>query len=97
MSRKKLKTNKLKKDMTINDLAIMVQEGFSGIQREMDKRFIDLEERMDKRFELVDKRFDAIEHRLDVIENKIIARHEKEIEHLRDRLLRLEAQVAKLS
>jgi hypothetical protein len=56
-----------KKNVTIDDLAVMVSKGFSGV----DKCF----ESMDKRFDLVDKRFDKIE-------NLILENHKRRIEKL---------------
>lgn len=56
-----------KKNVTINDLAVMVGKGFDGV---------------DKRFDGVDKRFDAIDFRLDKIEKLILADHKRRIERL---------------
>jgi len=60
-----------KKDITINDLAVMVQKGFNGV---------------DVKFEQVDKRFDGMksymDNRFDKIENLILASHQKRIEKL---------------
>ena len=61
----------VKKDITINDLAVMVQKGFSGV----DKRFDAMHNEMDKRFDLVDKRFDKVE-------NLILENHRKRIEKM---------------
>jgi len=73
-----------KKDITINDLAVMVQKGFNGV---------------DKRFEQVDKRLDTIEscmvtkaemnRRFDGLEDRVLASHQKRIE-------KLEAEVKEL-
>jgi glutamyl-tRNA reductase len=65
--------------VTIDDLAGMVQNGFSELKGEMNEKFA-----------LVDKRFDEIDTRLDRIENIVIARHDREIEQLRERVLILE-------
>ena len=48
---------KSKKKMTLEDLAIMTQKGFSG-----------LEERINERFENVDQKFQGIENRLENLE-----------------------------
>lgn len=57
----------MKKNITIDDLAVIVQKGFNGV---------------DKRFDSVDKRFDLVDKRFDKIENLIIADHKKRIEKL---------------
>ena len=60
-----------KKNTTIDELAIMVQKGFNGV---------------DKRFEQVDKRFDVVvtkaemNRRFDGLEDRILASHQKRIE-----------------
>jgi len=97
MRKKTPKTKKIKKDMLISDLAVMVQKSFIELHKDMDKRFsqvdkrfIDLEDRMERRFSEVDRRFD-------IIENKFIANHTKELDHLRDRMLRIEARLAKIT
>ena len=53
----------MKKDITNNDLAVMVANGFSSV----DKRF----DSVDKRFDAVDKRFDKVENRLTNVEEAI--------------------------
>ena len=69
-----------KKNTTIDELAIMVQKGFNGV---------------DKRFEQVDKRFDVVvtkaemNRRFDALEDRILASHQKRIE-------KLEAEVKEL-
>ena len=85
---KKGSGKKKKKDVTLDDLAAMTQKGFEAV----DKRFYEV----DKRFDAVDKRFDEVDRKLDIIENKLIARHEREIEHLRDKVLRIETKLAKM-
>ena len=60
-----------KKNITIDDLAVMVQKGFSS---------------NDKRFDQVDKRFESMQNymdkRFDKIENLILANHQKRIEKI---------------
>jgi len=69
-----------KKDITINDLAVMVQKGFNGV---------------DKRFEQIDKRLDGMvtkaemNRRFDGLEDRVLASHQKRIE-------KLEAEVKEL-
>ncbi len=76
-----------KKKITIEDLAVMTQKGFE----EMHERF----KEVDKQFEAVDKRFDHIDKRFDKIENGILARHDREIELFRDRILKIETTIRK--
>ena len=56
-----------KKNVTIDELAAMVQKGFSGV---------------DKRFDEVDKRFDLVDGRFDKIEKMILEDHKRRIERL---------------
>ena len=70
----------VKKAVTIDDLAIMVQKGFKDTTKKAE---------MDFRFGQVDKRFDQMDKRFDKIENMIL------IDHLR-RIEKLEKQVDEL-
>lgn len=63
-----------KKNITIDDLTMMVQKGFVG----NDKRF----DEMDIRFDGIDARLDKVEKRLDKIEELILANHKERIEKL---------------
>ena len=69
-----------KKNITIDDLAVMVQKGFTGVDKRLDGMATKSE--MNRRFDLVDKRFDKIE-------NLVLASHQKRIE-------KLEAEVKEL-
>lgn len=60
-----------KKDITINDLAIMVKHGFDG----MDKRFSGMDKKIDDLEVHVNKRFDKLE-------NLILVDHRQRIERL---------------
>ncbi len=62
-----------KKEITIDDLAVMVQKGFIEVKKDMTTGFKD-----------VDKRFDEVNHRLIKIERKIDSNHEQRIERLED-------------
>lgn len=74
----------MKKQTTINDLAEMVQRGFTEISNKMDKRFEGVGKRFEevgKRFERVDDEFRRVHARLDSIDNRIasldvVPRHE---------------------
>lgn len=63
----------MKKNITIDGLAVMVQKGFEGAKDEMNKRF-DL---VDKRFDKIEKllieehrrRIEKLENRVDYLEN----------------------------
>ena len=62
------------KEITMDQLAIMVAKGF---------------ERVDKRFDEVDKRFDKVEKRMDDIDyrlSKIEGNHERRIDILEDKI-----------
>ncbi len=67
-----------KKEVTLDDLALMTQGGFNALEIRMDKRF----DAVDKKFDAVDKRFDGIDERLDKIEYLLIGRHDKRLDKL---------------
>ncbi|MFA6463598.1 MAG: hypothetical protein WCV55_01175 [Candidatus Paceibacterota bacterium] len=81
-----MKKGNSKKKITIDDLALITQNGFV----ETNGRIDDFRKEVNERFHIVDKRFDAIE-------NKMIAQHTIEIEHLRDKVIQLEVRFAKFS
>jgi tetrahydromethanopterin S-methyltransferase subunit G len=69
------------KEITIDELAIMVAKGFERI----DKRF----DGIDNKFNQVDKRFDKVEERLDDINyrlSKIEGNHERRLDILEERM-----------
>ena len=78
-----------KKNTTIDDLAVMVQKGFIGVDKKMEAGF----KNVDKRFEGVDKRFDEVNQRLIKIERKIDSNHEQRIERLEDDVKWLKGQL----
>jgi len=69
----------MKKNITIDDLAGMVQKGFDGV---------------DLRFDKVDKRFDKIEDRLETIEKLLIVDHRHRIEKLETEVKELKELLA---
>ncbi len=74
-----------KKNITIDELAVMVQKGFNGV---------------DKRFEQVDKRLDVMvtkaemNRRFDGLEDRVLASHQKRIEKLEAEVKELRAMFA---
>ena len=64
-----------KGEVTIEDLARMVQKGFDETAKKID---------MDARFDGVQERFNAVEMRLDRIEKLLIIEHQRRIEKLED-------------
>ncbi len=83
-----------KSKVTTEDLAVMIQSGFRGV----DERFEGIDKRFDKMEDwqgLADGKFDSLEHELLNIKKdleNIIYRHE--FENLRERVQRLENVVA---
>ncbi len=61
------------KNITIDDLAAMVQKGFAETAKKQD---------VDKRFDEVDKYFGRVENRLDRIEKLLIVDNRERIEKL---------------
>lgn len=61
------------KEITIEDLARMIQKGFEGTAKR---------DEVSARFDKADARFDKVEDRLERIEKLLIADHRKRIERL---------------
>jgi hypothetical protein len=71
-----LKKKGIKKEMTINDLAITMSKGFKAIDLKfekvdkkldaMDKKFVAI----DKKFDVMNKKFDAIDSKFDFMDKK---------------------------
>lgn len=64
------------KNVTNEDLAIMVKKGFDVVDERFDK--------VDKRFDTVDDKFSEVNHRLDNIEHLIAEEHRIRIERLEE-------------
>jgi len=73
------------RNITINDLAVMVQKGFDETAKKAD---------MDFKFEQVDRRFNQIDKRFDKLEKLILADHKKRIEKLEDELKEIKRTLA---
>ena len=70
-----------KKETTIEDLAVMVQKGFSGVDEKLEKidgRF----EKIDGRFVEVNKRFDSVEKGLNKLEYTVKSTFNSRIDKL---------------
>ena len=65
------------KNITIDELAIMVQKGFDETAKKED---------MDAGFARVDEKFEEVYKRLDRIENILIKQHEQRISRLEEAL-----------
>ena len=65
------------REVTIEDLARMVQKGFDETAKKID---------MDARFDGVQERFNAVEMRLDRIEKFLLEEHRRSIEKLEDQM-----------
>lgn len=60
-----------KKNITINELAVMVKEGFDEVTHGMNKRFDNLEEQMDvmeKSHEEIKLKLDNVAYRFEIVE-----------------------------
>ena len=79
-----------KKDITIDDLAMMVQRGFSDAAKSIDKRF----DAVDVRFDGVDRRLDKMDKRFDRIEKLILSDHKERIERLEMQVKELKELIA---
>ncbi|OIO49612.1 hypothetical protein COX74_00195 [bacterium (Candidatus Gribaldobacteria) CG_4_10_14_0_2_um_filter_41_16] len=89
-----------KKNITINDLAIMVKHGFDGVDKRfdgVDKRFDGVDKRfdeIDKEFVGVRKRFEKIETQLYRIEVTVLHDHRQRIEKLEDEIVDIKGLLA---
>lgn len=83
------------KKITLDDLAVMTQNGFNDLRSDMNNGFTELRSEMDVRFNTVDNRFDKIEHRLDRIENIILREHDNRIMRLEDEVRMLKTSSKK--
>ena len=72
-----------KKKTTIDDLAVMVKNGFDDIGNRMADR-----NSVDQRFDSVDQRFDSVDQRFGVVSKKL--------EHIDARLAYMERDVAEI-
>ncbi len=72
---------KIIKNMTIDDLAIITQNGFTYLEEKMDKGFADV----DRRFEQVDRRFDSMDLRFDKLEFRVGA-YDRRLDNLEDKM-----------
>ena len=79
----------VKKSITIDKLATMVQKGFNEVT---DKMATKLE--MENGFRKVNKSFDEIDKRLDKIENTILEQYANRIKYLEERVRKLEDALA---
>lgn len=80
-----------KKKVTIEDLAGMTQRGFDGV----DKRFGQVDSKIESFRAEVNQRFEHIDARFDHIENLLIRAHENRIEKLEDDMRILKTLVGK--
>lgn len=87
MQKKKIKKLGKKKEITIDELAMMVQRGFEDVTTKFDT--------VGKRFDAVDKRLDGIDIRLNRIENLLLRAHENRIEILEDKMRQVQTTLGK--
>jgi septation ring formation regulator EzrA len=78
------------KEITIEDLALMVQKGFDEITGKMATK-----EQVDKKFELVDKRFQRVDNQLEKVEKRLNDVGHK-INQIDRRLFSIEEDVAEI-
>ena len=81
-----------KKNITIDDLAVMVQKGFQETAKGFEETAKKVD--MDERFNAVDKRFDKIEVRLERIEKIVLLNHRERIETLEMEIKKLKDLLA---
>ncbi|HEY4500210.1 MAG TPA: hypothetical protein VJH25_00265 [Candidatus Paceibacterota bacterium] len=64
----KMGANMGKLETTVEKLAYLTQESFINMDKKIDKRF----EAVDARFDLVNKRFDTVEERFEITERRLL-------------------------
>ena len=74
-----------KNNITIDDLAVMVQKGFEETAKKAD---------MDLKFEQVGNEFKEVNKRFDKIEKLILADHKKRIEKLEDEIKEIKGSLS---
>jgi len=84
-------TNTMKKNMTIDDLAVMTQKGFLGL----DGKIMKLDEKVDRGFAEVNQRFFEVNQRLDKIEKDILQDYGNRIEVLEASVRNLQSEFRK--
>ena len=77
------------KNITTDQLASMVQEGFHDVTTKMATKF-----EVESGFREVNKRFDKVDKCLDRIEHTILEKHDDEIKYLKERVSKLEDALA---
>ena len=91
MKSKNKKTKQVKSQITIDDLALMIGKGFSGV----DERF----DRMENEIVLIKERLDRIEMKLDSLERRIFAiediltKHGRDIEEMKRDIKEIKAEL----
>ncbi|MFZ3054621.1 MAG: hypothetical protein WA091_01380 [Minisyncoccales bacterium] len=86
-----------KKEITIEDLAMMVQRGFTETKLDIETLSKSVDERfdlVDERFNLVNERFDKIDKKLDKIEKVVVLDHDHRIEKLEDDMKEVKSVLA---
>lgn len=89
----KKETSKIKKETTLDTLARLMAEGFSGVHSEISGIHTEISElrtEMNERFEQVDKRFEQVDRRFGFLEDKVDAGFFNVHQELKDQGERLE-------
>ncbi|KKP97460.1 MAG: hypothetical protein US25_C0002G0005 [Candidatus Moranbacteria bacterium GW2011_GWE1_36_7] len=95
-----------KKELTINDLAVMMNEGFEKSGRITDKKIEDLAgmvqrgfvqidkrfEQVDKRFEQVDKRFEQVDKRFEQVDKRF-DKLEKKVDDIQNKVTQIDRRL----
>lgn len=79
--------------ISLDDLARMTQNGFSGVQKDISS----LQTEVHDGFKAMDDRFEKVEKRLDRIENILLRAHENRIEKLEDQMRVTMTRLEKIS
>jgi hypothetical protein len=87
--------NKEIKNITIDELAIMMNASFEDLRHNLGKKIDDVKDELDDFKKETTNRFDTIEESLERIENVLIRDDRKRIERLEDKLLQVEVILGK--
>lgn len=84
---KKTPKKQIKKEMSIDDLAIIVAKGFSSMTETLDERFEQMDQKFEKRLkemdQKIDQRFDGLGRRIDDLATNRTTREESRMLEMR--------------
>ncbi|MCC2630302.1 MAG: hypothetical protein K0S38_111 [Candidatus Paceibacter sp.] len=94
--------NKEIKNITIDELAIMMNASFEDLRHNLGKKIDDVKDELDdfkkettNRFDTVDERLDRVDERLERIEDTMFREDRQRLERLEDKMVQVEVILGK--